>query len=119
MPNPPDAKRELHPDFPTGRSAGAVGGAQSKLLLSKRADGMYGNPQRSPEELLHRYEVADDLVGQLVTYFHRKKSEYPEWGDEKNFERIRLALINKAAEGKWKFTADEQAWIMERLRERV
>ena len=79
---------------------------------------MYGNPQRSPEELLHRYTIADDLVGYLVIYFQRKKCEYPEWSDEKNLERIRLALIKKAAEGKWKFTVEEQGWIMDRLRER-
>jgi hypothetical protein len=79
---------------------------------------MYGNPQRSPEELLHRYTIADDIVDQLVSYFHRKKRENPEWGDEKNLERIRLGLIKKAAEGKWKFTEEEQGWIMDRLRER-
>ncbi len=62
MTNLPDAKRELHPDFPTDHGAGAVEGVQPKLLLNKRADGIYGNPQRSPEELLHRYEVADDLM---------------------------------------------------------
>lgn len=120
MPNlPEDSQPSIHPDFPTGRAAGSIGGAQPKLLLSRRADGLYGDPQRSPEELRHRYEIADDLVGQLVTYFHRKKREFPEWGDEKNLERIRLALINKAAEGKWKFTPEEQGWIMDRLRERI
>lgn len=120
MPNfPEDVKPTIHPDFPTGRSPGSIGGAQPKLLLIKRANGMYGPPQRSPEELLHRYEVAEDLVGRLVTYFQRKKCEHPEWGDEKNLERIRLGLINKAAEGKWKFTVEEQGWIMDRLRERI
>lgn len=115
---PEDAKNTIPEDFPTGRGPGSIGGAQPKLLLSKRANGMYGNPLRSHEELLHRYESADDLVGQLVTYFQRKKREFPGWGDEKNLERIRRALINKAAEGKWKFTPDEQDWIMDRLRER-
>lgn len=48
----------------------------------------------------------------------RKKKEFPDWTDEKNYERIRLALINKADDGKWRFTDAEQAWIMARLRER-
>lgn len=113
-----DEKPRIHPDFPTGLGPGSIGGAQPKLLLSRRANGMYGSPQRSPEELLHRYTIADDLVDQLVSYFQRKKRENPEWGDEKNLERIRLALIKKAVEGKWKFTVEEQGWIMDRLRER-
>ena len=110
--------RHLHPDFPNEPIIAAVGGAQLKLALCRGDDGMYRSPRRSPEEVMHRFEVADDLADQLVTYFKRKKSEYPEWTDEKNFERIRLALINKAREGKWPFTDSEQAWIMCRLRER-
>ena len=67
---------------------------------------------------MHRFALADDIAHQLVTYFLRKKREYPEWTDEKNLERIRLALINKARDGSWAFTDAEQAWIMDRLRER-
>ena len=110
--------RELHPDFPVEPILGANGGAQPKLLLTRGENGTYGSPERSPEEIMHRFEVADDLVYQLVTYFKRKKKEYPSWMDEKNYERIRLGLINKAAEGKWPFTDAEQSWIMDRLRER-
>lgn len=109
--------RQLHPDFPT-EILGAVGGAQPKLLLRRNADGTYGSPRRSPEEVMHRFALADDIAHQLVTYFLRKKREYPEWTDEKNLERIRLALINKARDGSWAFTDAEQAWIMDRLRER-
>jgi hypothetical protein len=108
----------IHPDFPVEPILGAVGGAQPKLLLKRGANGTYGIPSRSPEEIMHRFTVADDIANQLVTYFKRKKREYPEWTDEKNYERIRLALINKANEGKWCFTEAEQAWIMCRLRER-
>lgn len=110
--------REIHPDFPVEPVLGAVGGAQPKLLLKRGSNGSYHVPQRSPEEVLHRFTVADDIAEQLVTYFKRKKMEHPEWPDEKNYERIRLALINKAKEGKWRFTEAEQAWIMCRLRER-
>lgn len=110
--------KTLHPDFPT-EILGAIGGAQEKVLLCRGEDGKYQNPARSAEELQHRFEVADDIVDQLVAYFHRKKSEFPEWTDEKNLERIRLALIQKAEQGKWAFTMAEQAWIMDRLRERT
>lgn len=119
MPEIQDANAlELHPDFPVEPILGAVGGAQPKLLLKRSLNGSYRVPQRSREETMHRFMVADDIADQLVTYFKRKKSEHPEWADEKNYERIRLALINKASEGKWRFTEAEQAWIMCRLRER-
>jgi hypothetical protein len=114
---PKKPEHDVHPDFPTSPNPGSISGSQPKLLLSKGADGTYGSPQRSPEELLHRFKIADDIVGQLLRYFNRKKTAHPEWTDEKNLERIRLALINKAAEGKWKFTEAEQQWIMNRLRE--
>jgi hypothetical protein len=108
----------IHPDFPIEPIPGAVGGAHPKLLLRRDANGTYVIPSRSPEEIMHRFTVADDIADQLVDYFKRKKSKYPNWTDEKNYERIRLALINKAEEGKWPFTDAEQAWIMCRVRER-
>lgn len=110
--------KTLHPDFPT-EILGAIGGAQEKVLLCRGEDGKYQSPQRSAEEVQHRFEQAGEVVGWLVEYFHRKKSEFPEWTDEKNLERIRLALIQKAEQGKWAFTPAEQAWIMDRLRERT
>ncbi|MBG6222142.1 MULTISPECIES: hypothetical protein [unclassified Janthinobacterium] len=110
--------REIHLEFPVELILGAIGGTQPKLLLSRGANGTYASPKRSPEEIKHRFTVADDIVDQLVAYFMRKKKEFPDWTDEKNYERIRLALINKADEGKWRFTDAEQAWIMARLRER-
>lgn len=110
--------QELHADFPIEEILGAVGGAQPKLLLKRGENGTYDIPKRSSEEIMHRFTVAHDIVNQLVTYFKRKKREYPDWTDEKNYERIRLALINKANVGKWRFTEAEQAWIMCRLRER-
>lgn len=116
---PDSATRTLHPEFPKEPILGAVGGAQPKLLLCRNDDGKYRSPQRSDEETLHRFEVADEVVGWLVEYFRRKKAEFPNWTDEKNFERIRLALVKKAQEGKWAFTVAEQAWIMSRLREQA
>lgn len=110
--------QEIHPDFPVEPIDGSIGGAQPKVLLSKSADGRYCRPTRSPSEIKRRFEAADDLVGQLVSYFKRKKKENPEWTDEKNYERIRLALIQKADEGKWPYTSAEQAWIMSQLRVR-
>lgn len=111
--------RELHPEFPNNPILGAVSGAQPKLLLRRNDDGTYSEPRPSAEEIMHRFEVADDITDQLVVYFRRKKLEHPEWTDDTNLERIRLGLIRKATEGRWPFTEAEQAWIMNRLRERV
>ncbi|WP_159700094.1 hypothetical protein [Massilia sp. 9I] len=112
------AGRELHPDFPNEPIVGAISGAQHKVLLHRGDNGTYQIPRRSHEEIMRRFEAADDLVSQLVTYFKRKKAEFPEWTDEKNLERIRLAVIRKVQQGEWPYTQSEQKWILDRLRER-
>lgn len=103
--------RKLHPDFPVEPILRAVGGARPKMLLKRGENGTYDISRRSLEEIRHRFTVADDIAGQLVTYFKRKKRKFPKWTDEKHYERIRLALINKATEGKWRFTDAEQAGL--------
>lgn len=110
--------REIHTDFPVEEIIGSIGGAQPKLLLKKGENGTYDVPTRSPEEVMHRFEIADDIANQLVSYFKRKKMENPEWTDENNYERIRLALVKRAKDGSWPLTEEEQLWIMNRLRER-
>jgi hypothetical protein len=109
--------RELPTDFPNDQILGAVSGAQPKLLLRRDDKGAYVSLRLSPEELMHRFECANDLADQLVDYFMRKKSQHPDRTDESNLERIRLGLAKKAADGKWPYTEAEQAWIMKRLRE--
>jgi hypothetical protein len=104
-------------EFPTDIAPGIVSGAQPKLLLRRNADGTYSSSRRSAQELKVRLDVAADIVVQLGAYFQRKKSEHPDWADEKNLERIRLGLQAKAIDGKWPFTQAEQRWIMARLRE--
>lgn len=116
---PKSPARTLHPDFPDEPILGAVAGAQLKLTVCRGADGSYRSNRRSPAEVMHRFEAADDLVAQLVSYFSRKKLEFPAWSDATNLERIRLALIQKASEGKWPFSSAEQSWIMDRLWERT
>lgn len=116
--SPKAAGRALHPDFPNEPIVGAVSGAHPKLLLCRSEDGTYQVPRRSDEEIMRRFEAADDLVSHLVAYFKRKKAEFPEWTDEKNLERIRLAVMQKVQQGKWPYTQSEQTWILDRLRER-
>ncbi|MBA5686343.1 hypothetical protein [Rugamonas apoptosis] len=107
---------EILADFPREEVLGSVGGSQPKLLLKKSADGTYGPTQHSGDSLLARFEAADDVVGQLRTYFLRKQVENPDWTSEQNLERIRKGLASKAESGHWPFTPAEQAWIMNRLR---
>lgn len=112
------ATRAIHPDFPREAILGAVSGVQPKLLLKRSSGGTFTQPRRSIAEITRRFEAADDIVAQLHQYFVRKQREHPEWSAEKNLERIRLGLENKAASGAWPFSVLEQQWIMDRLRER-
>lgn len=111
-------KIEIHPDFPNEPIQGAVSGTHPKILLRKTFNGMYTLPRRSPADVVQRFEAANDITNQLVKYFKRKKAEHPEWTDEKNIERIRLALVKNSETGKWPFSEAEQSWIINRLWER-
>ncbi len=108
---------EIHPDFPDEPILGSVSGAQSKLLLRRGDDGNYVDARQSAAEIKKRFEAANEIAPQLRDYFLRKKRENPDWSDEKNLERIRLAIVDKVAKGKWSFTEAEQAWILDRVRE--
>ena len=108
-------RNEIPADFPREEVLGSIGGTQPKLLLKKSPDGTYGPVQPTEAEVLARFEIAADIVGQLHDYFVRKQSENPEWTAEQNLERIRKGLASKAADGQWPFTPREQAWIMNRL----
>jgi hypothetical protein len=110
--------QDIHPDFPDEPTLGSVGGVHSKLLLRKGDNGNYAAARRSPEELKKRFDAANEIAPQLGDYFLRKKRQNPDWSDEANLERIRLAIVDKVAKGKWPFTEAEQAWIMDRVRER-
>lgn len=105
-------------DFPVEPITASVGGAQPKLALCRNVDGAYVSPHRSSEEIMRRYEAANDLVGQLVCYFERKRAEFPTWTDEIHLERIRRGLGTKVKQGRWFYTEAEQQWVMVRLRER-
>lgn len=105
-------------DFPVEPIFAIVGGAQPKLALCRNEQGNYASPRRSSEEVMSRFEAADNLVRQLVIYFERKKFQFPSWSDEVHLERIRRGIANKVAQGKWLFTEAEQKWIMARLNER-
>ena len=109
-------RKEVPSDFPREEVLGAVSGVQPKLLVIKHGDGTYAPVRRSTEELQLRFEIAEDIVGQLHFYFLRKHAEHPEWSTDQNLERIRLGLASKVADGKWPFTEAEQLWVMNRLR---
>lgn len=109
-------RKEVPSDFPREEVLGAVSGTQPKLLLRMNDDGTYGPVRPSDAELQARFEVAEDIVGQLHAYFLRKQSENPDWTDEHNLERIGRGLASKVSEGKWPFSEAEQSWIMDRLR---
>ena len=116
MPQSPAQHRDVPADFPREEVAGAVGGAQPKLLLQKRGDGTYGPVRPSDDELQARFEAAEDIVGQLHSYFLRKQAEHPEWNADQHLERIQRGIASKVNAGTWPFSVAEQAWILNRLR---
>lgn len=100
-------------DFPRGILA-AVPGVHPKLCV-RLVEGKYVSGW-TEEELRCRYDNCEDLARQLVAYLTRKAAENPAWTREFNLSRLEKALANKGRSGEWDVTADEQAWIMNRLK---
>jgi hypothetical protein len=114
---PREYKRIIHPDFPHETIIGTVGGVQPKVLVRRDAEGNYVAGEITIEEVLQRFDMCDDLADQLGIYAMRKKRENPDWTTELTVERIRKAIADKVAIGKWTLSVAEQAWIIDRVRE--
>ncbi|WP_373991423.1 hypothetical protein [Duganella sp. BuS-21] len=114
---PSTYKRTIHPDFPHETILGTVAGVQPKVLVRRDDDGNYVTGGPTLADVLERFEVCDDLAEQLGIYALRKKRENPEWTTEFNIERTRKAIADKVDSGKWTVSADEQKWILDRVRE--
>ena len=56
---------EVPKDFPRPVYAGAVSGAQPKMLLTRRRDGSYGEPGSSPEEIHHNWKYCEEVIEHL------------------------------------------------------
>lgn len=109
--------RQIHPEFPREPIPGAVGGAQPKLLLRKNELGKYVSPGLSNDEVSARFELCDDLVGQLLHYVKRKKLENPDWSDEFNLARTKRGVEKKVRAGAWRISLAEVDWVMSRVSE--
>ena len=95
-------------DFPRGPQAGAVPGAQPKLLLRKVGDTFVSG--WTEEERALRYDVCADLAAQLIPYARRKFEANPDWGRE-GLERRLVAGIRAKP---WGFTEPEINWLVQR-----
>ena len=97
-------------DFPRQHGFSALSGAQPKLSVIK-IDGRYYLEQPDEDEIYQRYDVCADLVDQLVTYCERKKEPSHSW------EELLKAVAHSLSKKPWGLTADENAWIMSKLKD--
>lgn len=95
-------------DFPRGPQAGAVPGAQPKLLLRKVGDTFVS--RWTDEELALRYDVCADLVAQLTPYVRRKREAHPAWSRAEFESRLAAGIRGKP----WGLTEPEISWLVQR-----
>jgi hypothetical protein len=99
-------------DFPRGAPAGAVPGAQPKLLVHEEA-GRFVPGWPTDTEVLARYEACEDLVQQLVRYSARKQAERPHWSSAEVREKVAASVRVKSF--RWGLSPAEAEWILRRL----
>lgn len=92
-------------DFPR-EIAGAVPGAQPKLLVRKEGDRYVS--EGNEEERAERYGICVDMVEQLAPRAQRYHGAHPDWGREGVQERLHAAIRAKG----WDFTEAEIQWIV-------
>jgi len=98
-------------DFPREPAPGLVSGAQPKLLVRK-TDGRY-HAGLTDEELLARYDVCEDLAGQLAEYGSRKMS-VSGLPLTDALGRVEKGLKARVGSGQWDLSPTEIAWVMKR-----
>ncbi len=101
-------------DFPRAPAPGVVSGAQPKLLV-REMGGRY-HTGLTDDELWTRYDVCEDLAGQLAEYASRKMS-VPGLSLDDALQRVEKGLSAKVGARLWDFSRDEMTWLMKRTRE--
>lgn len=105
--------RTIPADFPQAAPAGAVPGAQHKLLAREEGGRLVAGP--GDADALARYAVCEDLVQQLAKYHERKAGEHPDWSREQLQAKVAAAVGAKAFG--WGLSPAETVWVLERLAE--
>lgn len=100
-------------DFPRGPLA-AVAGVQPKLAVRRVGDSYVSG--WTDDERAERYDNCDDLVRQLVSYYHRKTKENPDWTHEFTLSRLERGVAQKTEGGVWDLTSEELHWIFSHVR---
>jgi hypothetical protein len=106
--------RQIPDDFPRDPVLGSVTGVQPKLLV-REVDGRY-QAGLTEEELWMRYDVCEDLAGQLSKYVHRKVAT-TEMSRDVALSRAEKGARLKVDSGEWEFSQPELAWVMKRTEE--
>lgn len=100
----------IPPEFPNPAPAGAVPGAQPKVLAA-RAGNVFTAP--AGQDVAARHEVCEDLAQQLLAYSGRKRSERPDWTREQVREKVIASTRQKAFA--WGLSPAETEWVVQRL----
>jgi len=112
-----DARRKALPavvpsDFPHPAHAGAVAGAQPKLLLVEY-EGQYYSPGCTPPDLLQRWEVCEDLARQFAA-----KSLEAKAGKRAHMSELEILeqYLSRLLTTKW-VSNEEASWVIRRAAE--
>lgn len=101
----------IPPDFPHAAPAGAVPGAQPKLLVFEQSGRFVAG---TDENSLHgRYLMCEDLARQLVTYSAGKRNENPAWSEAQLLNKV-ARVVRQRAFG-WGLSPAEANWVIGRF----
>jgi hypothetical protein len=102
---------QIPSDFPQVAPAGAVPGAQPKLLAREEGGRFVICPGEGAVRA--RHAVCEDLAHQLSAYSARKRSEDPERSKEQLGVQVALAVRKRAFA--WGLSPAETEWVLRRL----
>ena len=101
----------IPPDFPHAAPAGAVPGAQPKLLVFEQSGRFVAG---TPEISLHgRYLMCEDLARQLVIYYAGKRAENPARSGAQLRNKVAQAIRQRAFG--WGLSPAEVNWVLGRF----
>lgn len=117
--NLPEAKPSVAvpADFPRDQFPASLSGSQLKFSARKIGDRYVVG--LTAEELQERYEMCQDLVGQLIARTKRKKEQGMVPDIFLFFAETERRIRAQSARDDWDFSEPELKWIFERMRANV
>lgn len=111
-----DETQKAPVDFPRDDAAGAVSGAQPKLLLTKVGDRFVAGMDEG--EIYRRWLVCEDLVQQIVAKTGKRMREGRINDLNDYVKKLQVWLEAQVWEG-WSVTSAEARWMRDRIQKLV